>query len=89
MFRCPECRTRRHDWGLFKQHLLQSGHRVCTCGGYHYKHRPGSPFCERNAWSAYREAERRGEDDGVLLDIAAHVGWERATVSPKGSPPPF
>jgi AMMECR1 domain-containing protein len=69
-FRCPECRTRRKDWGLFTQHLQDSGHALCGCGGYHFKHRPGSPFCERNPMSALLLAMRAGNcSDEELLEI--------------------
>lgn len=60
MFRCPECRTRRKDWGLFAQHLQTSGHALCRCGGYHYAHRPGSPYCTQNPVSALLVADRQG-----------------------------
>lgn len=73
LFRCPECRTRRKDWGLFTQHLKASGHRVCTCGGYHYKHRPGSPYCVHNPLGAMYVASRQGEGPEVLLQIAASI----------------
>lgn len=74
LFRCPECRTRRRDYGLFTQHLRESGHRLCRCGGYHFEHRPGSPFCERNPTGAARLAIRYGATDDevneILIDIA-------------------
>ena len=70
MFRCPECRTRRKDYGLFTRHLEQSGHRVCNCGGYHYAHRPGSPFCVSNPYSDVRIASRYGVPDTELQEIA-------------------
>lgn len=75
-FRCPACRTRRADYGLFMAHVRTTGHRVCNCGGYHYAHRPGSPFCVLNPRSELLEASRRGESSEVLLDIAAHLAWE-------------
>jgi hypothetical protein len=87
MFRCPDCRTRRADYHLFTRHTQQTQHRHCLCGGYHYKHRPGSPYCIRNPWSEYREAVRQGADEDVLADIAVHVGFENPT--PGGSEPPF
>lgn len=75
--RCPECRTRRASLLTLAQHLQRSGHRACTCGGYHYAHRPGSPYCTRNAMSDVRHAARRGDPLSVLLDIAAHCAWDR------------
>lgn len=89
LFRCPECRTRRKDYGLFTRHLQTSGHRICNCGGYHYQHRPGSPFCERNPWSDYRAAERRGEDADVLLEIRIDKVWSGQSLQPGGAEPPF
>lgn len=72
-FRCPECRTRRADFKLFKQHLKDTGHRLCSCGGYHYAHRKGSPFCHHNPLSQMREASRQGEGPAVLKEIAASI----------------
>lgn len=71
--RCPECRTRRKDFGLFTQHLKTSGHKLCRCGGYHYSHRKGSPYCYENPLAVMHHASRRGEDDEVLLMIAASI----------------
>lgn len=76
MYRCPQCRTRRKDFKLFTQHLKESGHKLCNCGGYHYAHRPGSPLCVQNPMSEVLEAKRRGEGMDVLLEIAAHCAWE-------------
>lgn len=73
LFRCPECRTRRKDWGLFTQHLNASGHRVCTCGGYHYPHRKGWGCCHHNPLGAMHAASRQGEGPEVLLKIAASI----------------
>lgn len=74
LFRCPECRTRRRDYGLFIRHVKSTGHTLCNCGGYHYKHRKGSPFCEVNPMSAVLLASRAGtpdhECDEIALDIA-------------------
>lgn len=75
-WRCPACRTRRKDHGLFTRHLRESGHHLCTCGGYHFAHRPGSPYCTHNPWSDVLEASRRGESDEVLLEIAADIAWD-------------
>lgn len=73
MFRCPDCRTRRKDWGLFTQHLHASGHRLCDCGGYHYKHRPGSPYCHGNPMSAVLHALRDGASDEQVAEIEIEV----------------
>ena len=71
MYRCPDCRTRRKDYKLFTQHLRDSGHRLCNCGGYHYSHRKGSTYCYENPMSAIRHADRQGADDDDLLRIVA------------------
>lgn len=69
LFRCPDCRTRRKDYGLFTRHLKQTGHKLCQCGGYHYSHRPGSTYCVRNPYAAVHEADRRGASDELLAEI--------------------
>lgn len=73
LFRCPECRTRRRDHGLFTQHLRETGHKACICGGYHYKHRPGSPFCMANPMSPALLASRYGASDVEVADIALEI----------------
>lgn len=88
MFRCPACRTRRSDYGLFTKHLRETGHKVCNCAGYHFQHRPGSPLCWSNPMSEVLDAKRRGEPMDVLLDIAAHCAWEYQGKK-GGSEPPF
>lgn len=71
--RCPECRTRRKDYKLFTQHLRSSGHKLCTCGGYHYAHRKGSPFCYGNPLAVVHHASRQGASDDVLMEIADSI----------------
>jgi len=73
LFRCPECRTRRRDYGLFTQHLRETGHKVCICGGYHYKHRPGSPFCVANPMSPALLASRYGASGSEVAEIALEI----------------
>lgn len=73
MFRCPECRTRRRDHGLFTRHLAASGHKLCNCGGYHYSHRPGSPYCEVNPVSALLLADRYGANEQDLMRCARSI----------------
>lgn len=75
-YRCPECRTRRTDWLILQAHCAAAGHAVCNCGGYHYAHRPGSPFCKLNAWSDLRHAERAGEGAEKLLEIAIDIAFD-------------
>lgn len=73
LFRCPECRTRRQSHALFTQHLRNSGHSACTCLGYHYKHRPGSPFCYKNPLAVLLDADRRGASEDDLKQIATRI----------------
>lgn len=87
MWRCPECRTRRKSWGLFSQHLRESGHGLCSCGGYHYRHRPGSTYCERNPWCDVHRASRQGEDAETLADMAAEIAY--STPGRAGAECPF
>lgn len=75
-YRCPECRTRRADWQLLLAHCDQSGHALCRCGGYHYAHQPGSPYCAKNAWNDLRHAERAGESAETLLEIAMDIAFD-------------
>ena len=75
MLRCPECRSRRTTYKSMQLHVKVSGHKLCTCGGYHYPHRPGSPFCEQNPRSAYYHALRADEPDEVLLEILVDMAW--------------
>lgn len=75
LFRCPDCRTRRVSYALFTRHLQTSGHRLCNCSGYHYAHRPRSPFCHLNPMSAVNLASRSGTPDHELADIAAAVAF--------------
>lgn len=84
MFRCPQCRTRRKDYGLFTQHLRASGHGLCNCGGYHFAHRPGSPLCEQNPRSVWNDAIRQGASLDDLIEIILYVPGEIG-----GSEPPF
>ena len=71
--RCPECRSRRATWQAMQAHLKATKHKLCTCGGYHYAHRPQSPFCQANPNAAYFHAWRAGatpeELEEIMLDI--------------------
>ncbi len=75
--RCPACRTRRHSQKLMQAHMRDSGHAACWCGGYHYKHRPGSPYCHHNPLSPIREAARQTDDEDVIRCLAFGVADER------------
>lgn len=89
-YRCPACRTRRTGRLFLLVHCRATGHAVCNCGGYHHAHRPGSPFCCRNALSDLRHAERAGESEDVLLEIFANCAWDNpGTPTRLGSEPPF
>jgi hypothetical protein len=77
LFRCPDCRTRRKDYGLFTKHIKSTGHTLCRCGGYHYQHRPGSKLCERNPLSDVHLAARTGATDEELDEIQMHCLWNK------------
>ncbi len=90
MFRCPDCRTRRKDYGLFTQHLQQSGHKLCGCGGMHYKHRPGTKFCESHPDYELHMMARYGATDEDLLDFLVERALEQPGITAKaGEEPPF
>ena len=75
-FRCPACRT---SFVALVEHCRVHGHTVCGCGGYHYAHRPGSPYCEQNAMSAVRIAARQeGITADELLEIAVDCAWGKS-----------
>lgn len=75
MHRCPVCRTRRVTFTGLLDHAKRWGHRVaCTCGGYHYPHRPGSPCCEANPLAHVNAAIRAGVPVDPL-ELAAERAW--------------
>lgn len=78
-WRCPDCRTRRKDYVLFSQHLRDSGHKVCGCGGYPYSHRPGSPLCVSNPMSDVLLAQQFGAGitDEELQEIEVDCAWHK------------
>lgn len=75
-WRCPDCRTRRTGWLFLLAHCREKGHALCLCGGYHYAHRPGSPFCEANPMADVRHADRAGEPPDVLRQMAVDIAFE-------------
>jgi len=81
--RCPQCRTRRKDYALFLRHVAETKHAVCNCGGYHYPHRPASPYCEGNPLSALLLAERHGAEPEDLRRCAQHLIAEHPTHADK------
>lgn len=75
IYRCVQCRTRRADRHLLALHEQQCKRPLCDCGGYHFRHRPGSRLCEHNPMSAVLLASRAGTPDEELPDIAAGVAF--------------
>lgn len=71
--RCPDCRTRRASFVSMLKHIDATGHSTCTCGGYHYPHRPGSTYCERNPLSGAWLAQRYGASDAEVADIIRKI----------------
>lgn len=88
MIRCNECRTRRSSYFLMLLHReLHKECRPCTCGGYHFPHRKGSPYCYSNPKAELRHALRRCESDEDVLDVLVDMAWE--TGVPSFEPCPF
>lgn len=81
--RCPACRTRRVDFGLFTAHIRATGHKPCWCSGYWFAHRPGSPYCEYNPLSALRMADRYGAGEDDLIRCALSILSETPALAPK------
>ena len=75
--RCLGCRTRRATFTSLVAHVKQSGHAPCTCGGYHFAHRPFSRFCDQNPMADVWRAARGGATDEQLNDIALEVALTR------------
>jgi len=62
-----------------RAHLLESGHKLCGCGGYHFRHRPFSTYCHLNPMSALKELQREGcEDRELLLQLAADQAFDHS-----------
>lgn len=75
-YRCPSCRTRRQSHALFTQHLRDSGHKLCHCGGYEWgPHRPGSPCCTAHPMSPVHQAARQGASAEVLEELEMECVW--------------
>jgi len=83
MLRCPACRARRTTFAAMQAHTTLTGHKLCNCGGYHYPHRPGSPFCESNPLSALLMADRYGAGEDDLRRCAEHLIEETPSVAAK------
>ena len=75
MLRCPECRSRRTTYKSMQAHVNATGHKLCACGGYHYSHRPGSPFCDGNPMAPALRASREGASEEEVFEIAVEIAW--------------
>lgn len=78
MLRCPECRSRRTTFKAMQLHIKASGHKLCGCGGYHYLHRPGSPFCDSNPMAPALRASREGASDEEVYEMVIGLAWSVA-----------
>jgi hypothetical protein len=73
--RCFICGTRRATFTSLLKHRAASGHtRPCTCPGYWFPHRPGSPECDVHPYVRLNRARRAGADaeeraEALLEDI--------------------
>lgn len=74
-YRCPQCRTRRTSFTALLRHCATHGHALCGCGGYHFKHRLGSPCCVHNPMAPVHIALREGADIEQALEIQDDVIW--------------
>lgn len=76
MLRCPSCRTRFAFFTSLLAHVEKTGHKACGCGGYKFKHRPGSPMCEANPMAAvHRASKQPGITDEELAEIEMDCVW--------------
>ena len=88
MIRCNECRTRCASFvSLIAHRKAHPACRPCNCGGYHFPHRPGSPYCYQNPKAALRHALRRCDNDEEILDVLVDMAWEPGV--PSFEPCPF
>jgi hypothetical protein len=61
-----------------KAHQARHQHHFCYCGGYHFKHRPGSPYCHHNPLSPIRQVARDyGDDERTITGLARSISEER------------
>ena len=67
--RPPKCDCGRREWAVDTDRMTRWYREslLCTCEGYHHKHRKGSPFCIHNPMGEYRQAQRLGYEDDELL----------------------
>ena len=72
--RCNHCRTRRSSIQLLVQHVKAHPEcNECNCGGYHYKHRKGSTYCELNPDCDVNRASRDGATDAECEEIRRRI----------------
>lgn len=89
MIRCLECRTRRASYASMQEHYAKTGHKVCTCGGLHYPHRPGTKYCDKHSMAGLHRAMRSTDlTDEEVLDIAVDIILD-SPPNPKSSECPF
>ena len=64
---------------------------VCDCGGYHFKHRPGSPYCTAHPRVDINRAKRAGATDAQLADLQLELACHGigGTVHKPGAEVPF
>lgn len=90
MLRCPQCRTRRASFVSMLKHINEKGHKLCGCGGYHYKHRPGSTYCEENPMAPLYHAMRCADlTDEEIEDIKIGLILESAGSKSTSTECPF
>jgi len=87
--RCDICRTRRSSFmALLVHRKAHPECKPCECGGYHFKHRPGSPYCYKNPNAELRHALRACEDDEAIIDTLIEWALDGKGVATNG-PCPF
>jgi hypothetical protein len=88
--RCNACRTRRATGTLIFKHLAISPKcKPCNCGGYHYAHRRGSPYCYENPKASFRHALRACSTAEDELDILVDMALELKPIATKNQECPF
>ena len=63
--------------------------KPCTCFGYHFPHRPGSPCCEKNPLCNSNRARRMGVSGEELLEMIVEDAFENPGKIWKSSKIPF
>lgn len=70
-------------------HRLVCVRPLCNCGGYHYKHRPGSPYCILNERGDLRQAMRYVDTIDEQIQVLADWAWDSKSKSTVSDEPPF